>query len=242
MNDLPTPRNLLTSPYVVVYHVDMSQLNPDDFIITRKRKLYKFALFHNSPLCFEAEEWVGQAPASVVELAAGTGLFSVALGESTGKQVLAVDVKADRLQTGARLATDKGLTNVRFLRARIEDQLVDLLPVDSVDELWITFPDPFPKKRSAKNRLTHPSFLSMYQRLLTQRGALYFKTDAHDLFTWSLEQLVQAGWTISELSFDLHESDLSAYYKVKTSYESRFTAEGLPTHFVKAMPPKAPLS
>jgi tRNA (guanine-N7-)-methyltransferase len=215
----------------------MSQLNPDDFIITRKRKLYKFALFANSPLCFEADEWTGQIPATIVELAAGTGLFSVALGESTGSEVLAVDVKADRLQTGARVAAEKGLTNVRFLRARIEDQLVDLLPAASVDDLWITFPDPFPKKRFAKNRLMHPKFLALYQRLLRPTGALYFKTDAHDLFTWSLEQLVWAGWTIRELSFDLHESDLPAYYKVKTSYESRFTAEGLPTHFVKATPP-----
>ena len=222
---------------MVVYHVDMSQLNPDDFIITRKRKLYKFALFANSPLCFEVDEWVDQPPAQIVELAAGTGLFSVALGETTGQPVLAVDVKADRLQTGARLATEKGLGNVRFLRARIEDQLAELLPVESVDELWITFPDPFPKKRFAKNRLTHPKFLSLYQQLLQPTGALYFKTDAHDLFTWSLEQLVQAGWTVRELSFDLHESDLPAYYKVKTSYESRFTAEGLPTHFVKATPP-----
>lgn len=222
---------------MVVYHVDMSQLNPDDFIITRKRKLYKFALFANSPLCFEADEWPGQAPANIVELAAGTGLFGVALAESTGKQVLAVDVKADRLQTGARLAAEKGLTNARFLRARIEDQLVDLLPVESVDELWITFPDPFPKRRFAKNRLTHPKFLALYQGLLRPGGALYFKTDAHDLFTWSLEQLVQAGWTIRELSFDLHESELASAYKVKTTYEARFTAEGLPTHFVKATPP-----
>ena len=56
--------------------------------------------------------------------------------------------------------------------------------------MWITFPDPFPKQRSAKNRLTHPTFLRMYQRFLAPGGALYFKTDAHDLFIWSLEQLV----------------------------------------------------
>lgn len=215
----------------------MTQLNPDDFIITRKRKLYKFALFANSPLCFEVEEWLDQPPAEIVELAAGTGLFGVSLAEASDRQVLAVDVKADRLQTGARTAAEKKLTNIRFLRARIEDQLVDLLPMHSVEQLWITFPDPFPKKRSAKNRLTHPNFLGMYRRLLTTSGALYFKTDSHDLFTWSLEQLVRAGWTIRELSFDLHESDLSQAYKVKTTYETRFTAEGLPTHFVRATSP-----
>jgi tRNA (guanine-N7-)-methyltransferase len=216
----------------------MTELNPDDYIITRKRKKYKFALFANSPLCFEAEEWADQPPADIVELAAGTGLFGVSLAESTGRQTLAVDVKADRLQTGARVAAGKGLTNMRFLRARIEDQLADLLQPQTVEQLWITFPDPFPKKRFAKNRLTHPKFLTLYRELLTPTGALYFKTDAHDLFTWSLEQLVQEGWTITELSFDLHDSQLSDDYKVMTTYESRFTAEGLPTHFVRATPPR----
>lgn len=212
-------------------------LDPTDFIIMRKRKKYKFALFANSPLCFEAEEWTGQELAEIVELAAGTGLFAVSLAESSRQQTLAVDVKADRLQAGARLATEKGLTNLRFLRARIEDQLVDLLQPGTVRQLWITFPDPFPKQRSAKNRLTHPKFLALYKQLLAPAGELYFKTDSHDLFIWSLEQLVNEGWQLTELSFDLHESELAAYYKVKTTYETRFTAEGLPTHFVRATPP-----
>lgn len=216
----------------------MSSLNPDDFIITRKRKQYKFALFHNSPLCFEADEWQRRAAVDTLELAAGTGLFAVALAAAyPSRQVLAVDVKADRLQTGARLAAEQGLGNIKFLRARIEDQLAGLMRPQTIHELWVTFPDPFPKKRFAKNRLTHPKFLALYAQLLALGGALYFKTDAHDLFTWSLEQLVAEGWQIEELSFDLHDSDLSKYYKVKTSYEQRFTAEGLPTHFVKATPP-----
>ena len=46
------------------------------------------------------------------------------------------------------------------------------------------------------------------------------------------------GWTIKELSFDLHESDLAEWYKVKTNYETRFINEGLMIHFVKAIPPK----
>lgn len=215
----------------------MTQLNPDDYIITRKRKKYKFALFANSPLCFEAEEWAGQPPAEIVELAAGTGLFGVSLAEATGRQTLAVDVKADRLQTGARQAAEKGVANMRFLRARIEDQLINLLQPATVEQLWVTFPDPFPKKRAAKNRLTHPTFLALYRNLLAPDGALYFKTDSCDLFTWSLEQLVQEGWMITQLSFDLHDSLLQDSYKVMTTYERRFTAEGLPTHFVRAVPP-----
>ena len=212
-------------------------MDPKEFIITRKRKKYKFALFHNSPLCFELDAWKHQPAPDVLEIGAGTGLFGVALaGQWLKKRVLAVDVKADRLQTGARKAEGLNLNNVQFLRARA-DQLQEVIAPHALEAVWVTFPDPFPKDRSAKHRLTHPNFLALYADLLKPGGALYFKTDAAKLFTWSLEQLVREGWVIVELSFDLHESDLPDVYKQKTTYEARFTAEGLPTHFVRAVPP-----
>lgn len=214
----------------------MSQLNPEDFIITRKRKLYKFALFANSPLCFEFDEWDKRYAPQVIEIGAGTGLFSVAQADAHPEQTfLAVDVKGDRLQKGAARAEALGLTNIRFLRARA-DQLSEIIAPTSLDAVWVTFPDPFPKKRSSGRRLTHPGFLRRYAALLAPSGALYFKTDAHALFEWSLEQLVKEGWRFAQLSFDLHESDLPEWYKIETTYEARFRREGLPIYFVKALP------
>jgi tRNA (guanine-N7-)-methyltransferase len=211
----------------------MSTLDPHEYIITRKRKRYKFALFYNHPLCFEQEGWSDQPSPHIIELGAGTGLFAVELATAfPGKQVLAIDVKADRLITGAKEAAKRGLTNVQFLRAHI-DQLGGKLQPRSVEKLWITFPDPHPKERSAKHRLTHAHFLQYYQTLLAPSGALYFKTDSTDLFHWSLETLVREGWQIQELSFDLHASDLSSTYRLFTTYETKFTAEGLSTYFVK---------
>lgn len=211
-------------------------VNPQDFIITRKRKLYKFALFHNSPICFEFNEWANSPEPNVLEIGAGTGLFSVGLAEmNKDLQYVAVDVKADRLQTGARRADEVALSNVRFLRARA-DQLPEIIKSNSLESIWVTFPDPRPKRHSAKNRLLHPRFLDVYKSLLTKDGSLYFKTDAKNLFEWSLEQLVAEGWAIEELSFDLHESDLPDYYKIKTNYETRYMREGLSINFVKATP------
>jgi tRNA (guanine-N7-)-methyltransferase len=213
-------------------------IDPEQFVISRKRKKYRFALFANNPLCFEDNEWPQGSSIDVLEVGAGTGLFSVLLAEkSLGTHYVAVDVKGDRLQKGAYAAEEKSLRNVQFLRARA-DQLPELMSSHLLASIWVTFPDPFPRPRSAGRRLTHATFLRIYQRLLTKDGALYFKTDARDLFTWSLEQLVREGWRIEELSFDLHESDLSAEYKITTTYERRFIAEGLKTHFVKATPPE----
>ncbi len=211
----------------------MAQIDPKDFIITRKRKKYKFALFANSPLCFEFEAWQKQ-PVDVVEVGAGTGLFAVALAElSPEKQFVAVDVKADRLQKGARLAEEKGLTNIHFVRARA-DQLSELFPPHSAENIWLTFPDPFPKKRSTGRRMTHPTYLTIYKQLLKPSGSFYLKHDNRDFFCWSLEQLVAQKWIINELSFDLHESGLSNSYKIMTTYEQRWTNEGLVTNFLSA--------
>ena len=217
----------------------MAFLNPKDFIITRKRKLYKFALFNNSAICFEFDEWNKEnAEVDNLEIGAGTGFFSEALAaKNPTKNFVAVDVKADRLGKGAIKAEQDGIKNIRFLRARA-DQLLDAFVENSVKYLWVTFPDPYPRNRNAGRRLTHPTFLRIYAKLLAENGALYFKTDAKDLFDWSLEQLVAEGWRIERLSFDLHESNLNENYKVMTTYEKRFTNEGLKINFVKATPPK----
>ena len=214
-------------------------LNPDDFVIVRKRKKYKFAKFHNAENCFELDEWRDfyrqcQPGVSRLEVGAGTGLFSVELAARyPDKLFAAIDVKADRLQKGAYIALERSLKNVYFIRARA-DQIGDLFALSTLVNIWVTFPDPFPKKRAAGRRLTHPYFLRRYAQLLQPGGELLFKHDDRDFFCWSLEQLVAEKWQIAELSFDLHESSLDDEYKIMTTYEQRWLNEGKAINFVKA--------
>ena len=215
-------------------------LNPDDFVIVRKRKKYKFAKFHNAENCFEFDEWRDfyqqrQPSVSRLEIGAGTGLFSVELAARyPDKLFAAIDVKADRLQKGAYIALERGLKNIYFIRARA-DQIGDLFALSTLVNIWVTFPDPFPKKRAAGRRLTHPYFLRRYAQLLRSSGELLFKHDDRDFFCWSLEQLVAEKWQITELSFDLHESSLDDEYKIMTTYEQRWLNEGKAINFMRAL-------
>jgi len=212
-------------------------IDPNDVVIARRRKKYKFAKFANSPLCFELDEWQKTA-ADVVEVGAGTGLYSVELARRHPESsFVAIDVKADRLQKGAYAAEAAGLNNVRFLRARA-DQLADCFTAGSVSTVWLTFADPFPKRRSSGRRMTHPTYLAIYGKLLKKDGSFIVKHDDPAFFSWSLEQLVEQGWHIVELSYDLHESDAQDDYKIMTTYEARWKEQGRLTHLVRAEPPR----
>lgn len=243
----------------------MTQIDPDQFIITRKRKKYKFAKFANAENCFEFDQWLGwqkttpaqgssldggaKIPVDVIEIGAGTGLFVVELAARHPDQVFAaIDVKADRLQKGAYRALELGLNNVYFIRARA-DQVDQLFAPASLKTIWLTFSDPFPKKRSAGRRMTHPTFLSKYASLLSQTSGpsvdnqpaysgLLVKHDNPQFFQWTLEQLVAERWQIEELSFDLHESEFDQDYKILTTYEQRWLGEGRITQLSRATPPK----
>ena len=210
-------------------------VDPNDFIIVRKRKKYKFAKFSNAENCFELEQWE-KRKIDVVEVGAGNGLFLVELAARyPDSTFVAIDVKADRLQMGAYQALERQITNIFFVRARA-DQIEQVLMPYSIKQLWLAFSDPFPRKRSARRRMTHPLYLEMYKRVLSRQGALYCKHDSREFFHWTLEQFVEVNWSIDELSFNLHESNLPEDYKVLTTYEKKWLHEGSETNFVKATP------
>lgn len=219
-------------------------LDTDKLFITRKRKKWKFAHFDEWQNCFQLAEvtpktwhdYFGNERPLIVEIGAGTADLSIGLASThPDQQFVAVDIKSDRLYTGAKYANEHRLHNIAFVRAHM-NEIGKIFSAGSIQELWITFPDPFPRDKQAKHRLTHPSFLAKYKPLLTNDGVIKYKTDNRELFLWSLEQIVAQGWRIRELSFDLHESDLSADYKIPTFYERRFQAEGVPINYVAFEP------
>jgi tRNA (guanine-N7-)-methyltransferase len=215
--------------------------NPDSLFITRRRKKWKFAHFDDWANCFSRDEVTPEFWATYfvpdmslnVEVGAGTADLSVGLARVSPEQAfVALDVKSDRLYTGAKTALQEGLPNLAFVRAHAND-LPKFFKPRTVQTFWITFPDPFPRKRQAKHRLTHPHFLKQYEALLQPGGEIHFKTDNRALFLWSLEQIVANGWQIEALSFDLHDSDLPQFTKITTAYERRFMAEGIPINYCR---------
>lgn len=171
----------------------------------------------------------------VVELGCGKGEYTVGLAEQFPENnFIGVDVKGDRLWVGSTEAIAKHIDTVAFLRAQIQ-QIDTFFDVNEVAEFWITFPDPRPKKRDIKRRLTSPRFLEMYKKLLKPDGVVNFKTDNTALFEYTLETLEGRNDIKNlEYTFDLYNSDLQAYtFGIKTTFEKKYLEKGVEIKYMK---------
>ena len=163
-----------------------------------------------------------------VELACGRGEYTIGLAEHfPERNHIGVDIKGDRIWKGSGWAIEKNLKNVGFLRTNVL-MLMDFFEPGEIDELWITFPDPRPRKRDVKRRLTNPRFLELYKPLIRSGGYLKFKTDNTALFNYTLEELSLRD-DIEDLKFthDLYADVLRPEcWDIKTRYEEMFSAKG----------------
>ena len=127
-----------------------------------------------------------------LELGCGNGEYTVGLSSLfPERNHIGVDIKGSRIWRGSSDAIEKGLKNAAFLRTSILD-LEKFFDSEEVSQIWITFPDPRPKKGDAKRRLTSPRFLDIYKRLIKKGGKLHLKTDDRPLYDYTIEVLEKA--------------------------------------------------
>lgn len=164
----------------------------------------------------------------VVELACGRGEYSIALADRfPNKNFIGVDIKGDRLWKGSILAMEKKMSNVAFLRTNIL-HLDSFFEKNEITEIWLTFPDPRPKKRDIKRRLTSPRFLDIYKKLIYPQGYIRLKTDNTELYQYTLDELAKRD-DVDDLqsTSDVYQSTLrSACFDIKTRYEEIFSNQG----------------
>ena len=159
-----------------------------------------------------------------LELGCGKGRFTADTAEQNPRELLvALEKVPDVMVMAMERCCERDLQNVRFIDG---DALA--LPVlfepDEVDRIYINFCDPWPKNSAAKHRLTAPGFLEIYESILKPEGEIHFKTDNLPLFDWSVESFEKNGWTLSEVTRDLHANGPVG---VMTDYEAKFYAEGV---------------
>ena len=176
----------------------------------------------------------------VLELGCGKGEYSVGMGEHfPEKNFIGVDIKGNRIWRGAKTAFENKMKNVYFIRTQI-DFIASFFDVGEVDEIWITFPDPQPKDRLERKRLTSPMFIKRYATFLKPAGIIHLKTDHEGFFRYTLEEIERCNFRLLESTFSLYEeaigqldSKTQEILLIKTFYEKLFSAKGHSIHYLK---------
>lgn len=172
-----------------------------------------------------------------LELGCGKALTTTSLAAYyPERNFVGIDLKGSRLWKGAKRADAKGLSNVRFLRLHIQE-LAEYFEVNEVSEIWITFPDPWPRTRDRDKRLTSPPFLEMYKQILEPGGVIHFKTDNNALFEYTLKTFAAMGSGLLTRYDDIHQSNVMGEpgLQVQTTFEKKHLAGKKTIKYCKMM-------
>lgn len=170
----------------------------------------------------------------ILELGCGTGAYTMELARrNPDKNYIGIDIKGARMWKGAKKAIAEGLANIRFLRIFI-DHIDEYFAEDEVDEIWITFSDPYSRAGDRQKRLTAPKFLELYRYILKPQHPIHFKTDDSAFFRYSCRSVIKNGGSIIEKVEDIYaQRPDDELLTIRTDYEKKHLKKGKSISYFK---------
>ncbi len=199
-----------------------------------RKKLRKFAELKTMPHVFE---WEQAKPGSwpqplVVELGCGYGEYSLALAQRYPQlNYVGMDIQGERLWKGATDMVEFKLQNVWWLRGYV-DHLLNYFAPGELSEIWLTFPDPQPRKGDARKRLTAPRFLEYYKTLLKPGGRVHLKTDSASLIAYTKETVPASGGKIDRIDDNVTLGEPKYDLDIITRFERKHRNLGDAIHYL----------
>jgi len=137
-----------------------------------------------------------------LEIGCGHGHFLTAFAEANKETTcVGIDLVTKRIEKAIAKKEKRNLDNLHFIKAEVKD-FISVLPEDlKIERIFILFPDPWPKKRHAKNRIIQDELLTHLADHSRSETQLHFRTDHEGQFAWGLDKLaLHEKWEIDEES------------------------------------------
>lgn len=162
-----------------------------------------------------------------LEIGCGHGDYSIDLAQKfPERNFIGIDVKGSRIFHGAMRSIEMKLNNVAFVSTRAE-KLNQIFVPNSIEEIYLPFPDPHLRRASQNKRLISPPFLKIYKELLVDSGLLHLKTDNHNLYEYTIASVINSHGKIIHSSEDLHnDSSLKFNTQILTNFEKHYINQG----------------
>lgn len=195
----------------------------------RKRKWMEELIQKRNDIFFEESELsealiFDNTKRLIIEIGSGKGGFLKQMAiNNPDEQYLGIEMQRSALAIALKYIEENSIPNLKFVcidASKVFENLKD----ESVDCIFLNFSDPWPKKKQHKRRLTYPTFLKEYYRILKPNGLLIFKTDNENLFNDSLKYVNDSEFELISTAYDYKGDD---DYDAQTEYETKFRNQGI---------------
>lgn len=165
-----------------------------------------------------------------LEIGVGRGDFILTMAKNHPEaSFLGVEMSGMALAIAGKKILEEEITNLLLVNMDAH-YLFEKMGASGFDGIYLNFSDPWPKKRQHKRRLTYPTCLEAYYRMLKPGGTVIFKTDNAVLFEDSLGYFEQSDFVVESVDRDYRIVSDDAM----TEYERKFRELGTPIKRVVA--------
>lgn len=207
-----------------------------------QKELERSDIYIADPVCIaDKRDIFSDANNLAIDMGCGKGVFlsEMALKEP-GTNFIGIDVKRDMLAVAHRNITEN------FRKAGKIPHNIKLIPYDArwinglfaetfkADALFINFPNPWPRERHKKRRLTYPGLLRQYREFLCETADIIFRTDDRDLFFDTAGYLEQTGFEIVYSTADYYADVALENRYPPGEHERYFSEKGQPVYYIQA--------
>ncbi|HBM8833741.1 TPA: tRNA (guanosine(46)-N7)-methyltransferase TrmB [Enterococcus faecium] len=167
-----------------------------------------------------------------IEIGMGKGQFITGMAKAHPEiNYIGVEMHVSVVSIALDKLIEQPLPNLKLLHVD-GSALTEYFADSEVDQIYLNFSDPWPKKRHEKRRLTYKTFLAVDEQILRPNGEIHFKTDNQGLFEYSLASFSQYGMILKQVWLDLHQSQFEG--NIMTEYEEKFSSKGQRIYRVEA--------
>lgn len=167
-----------------------------------------------------------------LELGTGRGDFLLNMARKYPNiNFIGVEINSSQLVRATQILEASNLKNIYLIN--MDARNLTKVFGKEIDTIYLTFSEPWPKKRDEKNRFTHESYLKIYDQIFKKDKHIILKTDNKGLFAYSLESLSKYWYIFDIVSLDLH-NDERCIPNIMTDFEKQYFKEKRPIYYLDA--------
>lgn len=155
-----------------------------------------------------SENFKNDLPVQInLEIGCGHGHWLTSYAQEQPNSIyVGIDLRTKRIDKAKSKAKKRKLNNVLFMKAEAAEFISALNDIIIIHNIYLMYPDPWPKARHHKRRLFNDRFLELLLCVTTCDSKLYFKTDHQNYYHWSKDSVARnSNWNFCNSDWPHHQ-------------------------------------